>query len=119
MASPLIACNIQAICAVQKPRYNELVSRLRAAMYERRELPEGYIYLLDSAKITLPEVSEWITMERWCCPFLTFQLEVAGEVTRLAMRGPTGSKAVIDEAFPELIDEAFPELIDEAFPEHG
>jgi hypothetical protein len=100
MASPVLACNIKAIRAVQRPRYNDLVSRLRAAMLDRTELPDGYAYSLDSAKITPPEVSEWIAMERLCCPFLIFQLEGAGEVSRLTVRGPEGSKAVLREEFP-------------------
>jgi hypothetical protein len=100
MASPVLACNLKAISAVQRPRYNNLVSRLRAAMRDRRELPDGYSYSLDVAKITEPEVSEWITMERLCCPFLIFQLDVAGEVLRLTMRGPDGAKAVLREEFP-------------------
>ena len=101
MASPVLACNIQAISAVQRPRYNDLVSRLRSAMRDRRELPDGYDYLLDSAKITEPEVSEWIAIERLCCPFLIFRLERAGKDCRLTMRGPEGSKAVLREEFPD------------------
>jgi hypothetical protein len=100
MASPDLACNIQAMSAVQRPRYEELVSRVCSAMRDRRELPDGYDYLLDSAKITLPEVSEWIDMERLCCPFLIFQLEGAGEDSGLTMRGPDGVKATLREEFP-------------------
>jgi hypothetical protein len=100
MASTVLACNIKAISAVQRPRYDDLVTRLRAAMRDRRELADGYSYSLDSAKITLPEVSEWITMERQCCPFLIFQLERADEALRLTMRGPDGTKAVLQAEFP-------------------
>jgi hypothetical protein len=95
MDCPVLACNIEAISTVQRPRYDELVSRLRAAMRDRRELADGYDYLLDFAKITEPEVSEWIAMERRCCPFLIFQVEVATRVSRLAIRGPEGMKAVL------------------------
>jgi|GEM_PF-5565534 len=59
MASPVLACNIEAINAQQRPRYNDLVSRLRAAMGDRRGLPDGYDYALDTAKITLPNGSLW------------------------------------------------------------
>jgi hypothetical protein len=68
-------------------------------MRDRRELPDGYEYLLESAKITFAEVSEWITMERLCCPFLIFQLDGAGENSRLTMRGPDGAKEVLREEF--------------------
>jgi hypothetical protein len=98
MVSWVLACNIEAISAVQRPRYNNLVSRLRAAMRDRRELPDGYDYSLDSKEISLPEVSEWIKMER--CPFLIFQLEVVGENSRLNMRGPDGAKAILRAEFP-------------------
>jgi hypothetical protein len=33
-------------------------------MQDRRELADGYEYVLDSAKITPPEVSEWIAIKR-------------------------------------------------------
>ena len=100
MASPFLACNLEAISPVQRPRYHHLVSRLRAAMRDRRELADGYRYSLDSAKITLPEVSEWIAMERLCCPFLIFQLEGAGEASGLTMRGPDSAKAILQAEFP-------------------
>ncbi len=108
MASPVLTCNIQAISEVQRPRYNDLVSRLRAAIRDRNELPDGYRYSLDSAKFTLPEVSEWIAMERLCCPFLIFQFEAAGEGedSRLTMRGPAGAKPLLQEEFP--LREEFP-----------
>ena len=67
------ACNIKAISAAERPRYNDLVKRLRIAITDRSELSDGYAYKLDTKKITLPEVAEWITMERLCCPFLAFQ----------------------------------------------
>jgi hypothetical protein len=69
-------------------------------MRERSELPYGYSYSICSNKITLSEVAEWITMERLCCPFLTFQLDVAGDNFVLTMRGPKGVKAILTEEFP-------------------
>ena len=38
----------------------------------------GYAFALDSARMTLPEVAEWMGMERICCQFLTLQLSVSG-----------------------------------------
>ena len=76
-------------------------------MRDRTELPDGYCYSLDFARITLPEISEWIAMERLCCPFLIFQLEGAGEASRLTMRGPDGVKPLLQEEFP-IREEEFP-----------
>ena len=94
-----LACNIQAISAAQRPRFNTLAKRLRAAAKDFHELPDGYSYLLVQDGITLPEVAEWISMERLCCPFLTFQLEVTSATSRLALRGPEGAKAILREEF--------------------
>jgi len=99
---PPLACNIKAISAEQRPRYTALVKQLRATVQSRKDLPNGYAYELDTKHITLPEIAEWITMERLCCPFLAFQLDVhQNGGTRLSMTGPNGTKAVLAEEFPK------------------
>jgi hypothetical protein len=98
---PPLACNIEAINADQRPRYNALVKQLRAAVQSRNDLPNGYVYAIDTKRIALPEIAEWITMERLCCPFLALQLDVKQDgATRLSMSGPNGTKAVLDQEFP-------------------
>ena len=100
-ANPPLACNLKAISPADRPRYGDLMKRLRTAVANQNELPDGYAYVLDPNMATLPEVAEWITMERRFCPFLTFQLDVktSGE-TRLTLRGPDGVKAILREEFP-------------------
>src|SRR4051812_10750762 len=75
---PVFACNLKAISAAERPRYKELVGRIRAAMRDRSEVWNGYAFKLDAKAVTLTETAEWITMERLCCPFLTLQLSTAG-----------------------------------------
>jgi hypothetical protein len=96
-----LACNLKAISAAERPRYNQLMKQLRAALQNRSELSDGYAYKLEPKKITLPEVAEWITMERLCCPFITFQLDVKGNGdSQLTLRGPAGAKAILSAEFP-------------------
>jgi hypothetical protein len=100
--SPSLACNLKAISASERPRYNGLIKQLRNALQDRSELSDGYSYKLDPKKITLPELAEWITMERLCCPFLAFQIDVKGNGdSHLTLRGPAGAKAILSEEFPE------------------
>jgi hypothetical protein len=101
-ASTVFACNPKAISAVERPRYNELVKRLREAMRDRREIFNGYAFKLDSKTITLPEAAEWINMERLCCPFLTLQLSAVGNQMHwvLNLTGPEGVKPLLDAEFP-------------------
>jgi hypothetical protein len=99
---PVFACNLKAISAAERPRYNELVKRIRAAIRDRNEISSGYAFKLDSKTVTLPEAAEWIAMERLCCPFLTLQLSAAGNQADwlLTLTGPTGVKQLITAEFP-------------------
>lgn len=96
-----VACNLNAIPLEEQARYKDLVNRLRAAIGKRTELPFGYAYQLDLASISLPELADWITLERLCCAFLNFRIELdADGSARLTVLGPKGVKAVLQEEFP-------------------
>jgi hypothetical protein len=101
-AKPVFACNLKAISAAERPRYNELVKRIRGAIRNRSEISEGYAFKLDSKSVTLPEAAEWIVMERLCCPFLTLKLSATGNQTdwTLTLTGPEGVKPLIVAEFP-------------------
>jgi len=100
---PPLACNLNAIRPSARPRYKQLVKLLRSAIADRIEIEDGYRYSLDDKIITLPESAEWITLERQCCPFLEFQLDVTNEGNpHLTLRGPAGAKAILNEEFPIL-----------------
>jgi len=98
---PVLACNTKAISAAERPRYSELVQKIRLSLRGRRELPDGYVFQLAEKSISLAEVAEWIRMERLCCPFLVFRLEIAGPPAdmELTLRGPSGTKTILEGAF--------------------
>lgn len=101
-ATPVIACNLKAISPPERPRYNDLMHRLRASFRNRGEVRDGYTLNLNANAISLREVAEWITMERRCCPFLTFQLSASGRQVNwvLKLTGPEGVKALLKTEFP-------------------
>ncbi len=101
-SATVFACNLKAISAAERPRYNKLVKRVREATRERTEMSNGYTFKLDSKTITLPEAAEWISMERLCCPFLTLQLSAAGNQAHwvLTLTGPEGVKPLLEAEFP-------------------
>lgn len=104
----LLACNLNAISAAERPRYRELVKRVREAVRDRTEMRDGYAFKLDRKTITLPEAAEWMASERLCCPFLTIQVYAADNQAEwiLSLTGPEGVKPLLDAEFrrPRLSD---------------
>lgn len=98
----VFACNLKAISAADRSRYNDLVKRVRAALRDRSEISNGYTFKLDNKTVTLPEAAEWISMERLCCPFLTLQISASGNQPHwvLTLTGPEGVKPLLDAEFP-------------------
>jgi|SRR5665213_1942333 len=102
MEKPIFACDLLAISTAERPRYKQLVQRVREAMHQREEIPDGYTFRLDGVAVTLTETAEWMNMERLCCPFLTLQLCVSGNGAGwvLTLTGPEGIKPLLDAEFP-------------------
>jgi hypothetical protein len=97
----VLACNLNAISQENLLRYKDLFRRVQAAITDRRELEDGYVFRLDGKSLSLPDVEQWISLERLCCPFFTFQLQTKGGEPDcwLTLRGPDGAKAIIDQEF--------------------
>jgi hypothetical protein len=95
-----LACNLDEIDVADRPRYQELSTRVRAAMWDRAELPDGYVLSLDTEAVSVADVSEWIALERRCCPFLSVDLAIrSSQRLTLTISGPTGAKTLIETAF--------------------
>jgi hypothetical protein len=98
--SPL-ACDLGAISASDRPRYDQLRRAVAASVIGKRELPDGLAIQIDTDRIALPQLAEWISFERKCCPFFEFRIDLAsgsGPVW-LSLTGRTGVKEFISEAF--------------------
>src|SRR5262245_46429339 len=91
-----IACAPSVFSPAERERWNEL-RRWRRSVQEIRELPEGYAFRLDPDRAVLPEIAEWIALERRCCPFLAFRLEIEprGGAAWLSLSGGAGVKEVL------------------------
>lgn len=95
------ACSLTALNASQRERHKELSKQLREAVKETRELREGYGFRLTGENQTIAMAAEWITLERLCCPFFTFQLEIGseGKPIWLRMTGREGVKQFMRSEF--------------------
>jgi hypothetical protein len=86
-----------------------LIPQLYKAVQEIQELPNGYAYRLPSTPEMLMIVAEYLNIERLCCPFVHYTLEV--EPNRgpfwLRMTGGEGVKEFLRMGFEtaNLFDE--------------
>lgn len=72
-------CNIGAFTAEQRDHYQALSQELRKAVQEVREQPDGFSLRLPADSSMVMKAAEFITLERLCCPFLSFQLSLEEE----------------------------------------
>jgi hypothetical protein len=98
-----ISCSLHAFDAEQETRYRALKQTLRATMQEVREMENGFAFVFPADASVCLAAMEFATLERLCCPFLTFQLELSpksGPLT-LVLSGPPGAKEILAEALLE------------------
>lgn len=85
-----------------------------AAVTEVRELPNGYAFQLPKESEMLRKVGEFMALERLCCPFFGFTLEVEreGGAVWLHVTGRDGVKPFIQAEIGEFMGDAamFPSL---------
>lgn len=95
---PLLACDVGSIDAEQIGRYRALRRLLDRDLVEVRELGTGYAFRHSSDANVLVTLAEYVSLERLCCPFFDFVIEVGrggGEVW-LRMTGPEGAKEILE-----------------------
>jgi hypothetical protein len=92
-----LVCKLGALTAEESERQRELIKQFRAAVKEVKELKDGYAFRLPSDRPTVLATAEWITLERMCCPFFAFALELGPEedAVWLKITGREGVKEII------------------------
>src|SRR5688500_14165717 len=96
-----LACVPGAIPAAERATHRARIGRLFGIdVRATPDLPDGRAYTFDSD--AFDEVARWVTLERRCCPFLTFALELspADDALRLRLTGPAGTRALLDAELP-------------------
>ena len=105
----IIACDPNAISAEQRERWLEVGTQLYAAVQEVQELPDGYTFRLPSDPEMLLIVAEDLNVERLCCPFIRYTLEIEpnGGPFWLRFTGGEGVKEFLRISFEttSLLDE--------------
>ena len=102
--SPL-ACDMSAIEPAMRAQHVANGRQVFRGAEEIRELLDGYAFRLRPVSDSLLKAVEFIAMERLCCPFLRFSLEVEakGGPVWLRLTGREGVRAFVRAEVVELL----------------
>ncbi len=100
-----IACDMSAIAPALRARHVATGGLLFRSAAEISELSDGYAFRLPNDSDALLRAAEFVSLERLCCPFLRFSLEVGpeGGPVWLRLTGREGVKAFIREEVNGLL----------------
>jgi hypothetical protein len=95
---PTVACDLTAMDSKQRERYQALRRRLSEDSHEVRELEDGYAFRHSSEASVLLALAEFVSLERLCCPFFDFAIEVEhdGGPVWLRMTGGQEAKRILE-----------------------
>jgi hypothetical protein len=101
--SPIV-CNLKALSPAERTHHTALGEKLRAAVIDRRELPDGLAFRLSPTSMTLTELADWVDAERKCCPFLDFHITLEREsgALQLTLTGREGVKEFLLADFAKI-----------------
>jgi hypothetical protein len=91
------SCNLRGLTQAERLEHQALVTKLKQSVVEVRELADGLSFRVSSQKITLAALSRWVELERHCCAFFRFgiDLEPHQGATWLRLTGAPGVKAFL------------------------
>jgi len=73
------ACDMTAIAPEQRGAHLAAIQKLFQSVTAIQELPNGYAFQLPNESDLLRLAGEFVTLERLCCPFFGFSIEVGSE----------------------------------------
>ncbi len=91
------ACDMTAIAPDQRAAHMAVIKSLFNSVAGVRESSNGYAFRLPNESDTLIALGQFIALERLCCPFLGFAVDVEreGGAIWLSLTGRAGVKPVI------------------------
>ncbi len=89
----------------QRVAHARTAHALFGAVEEVTEIPDGYAVTVAATPALVGQAAEFIVLERLCCPFFDFALELpAGSTSfRLLVSGEQGIKPFIRAEFGEVL----------------
>ena len=96
--SPL-ACDLSAIEPDQREEHLATSREVFSSVVSVRELTNGYAFELGNDPDVIVKAAQFISLEKLCCPFLHFAIEVEAE------KGPSWLRLIGREGVKEFVRE--------------
>ena len=104
-----LACLVDAIPEHERSAHFRLASELFGHQAEeRKDVPNGYAFRFSPD--TLEQVARFLSNERRCCPFLSFEIAIAsgGGPLWLHITGPDGAREFLAAELPSVVRDQQP-----------
>lgn len=88
-----------------RTRLDHLRSQLFAHTHSVEEDVEGFRFTFDNTYPNVEAILNVVLLERQCCPFLSFRIEIAPQPEELVLQiGGTGeARALVEQTFVSLV----------------
>jgi len=105
--SPFV-CDMNAMETALREQHMATAMHVFKAVQTIQELPNGYAFRLPNETTLLLETADFIALERLCCPFFGFRIEIEpeGGPVWLRLTGRDGVKPFIKAEIGEALNNA-------------
>ncbi|MCF7803931.1 MAG: hypothetical protein K9N46_01345 [Candidatus Marinimicrobia bacterium] len=99
MSKKPIACDLSVFNETERERHAYLAEHFQSDVLGKEETDDGFRFKYPASQSHLERLILWIDMERRCCPFLDFKIEIKGnaETCWVSLTGNDGVKEFLRE----------------------
>lgn len=100
-----IACDMSVLSPDQRLKHLETSRELFSKVQEIKEVADGYEFRIGDDANVIVTVAEFVALEKLCCPFVNFAINVEAEVGPVTLRltGREGVKDFVREEISGLL----------------
>jgi hypothetical protein len=98
-----VACDLATFDSNQNKKHEALLSELLSSIQSSHELSNGYEFTLSNNNGWYVKLAEWVTLERLCCPFLSFEQGFSQTGMWLRLTGDKNAKQFLKAMLDPVI----------------
>jgi hypothetical protein len=95
-----IACDLTVFSTTERIKHLALAKSLLGKATQVIEHEDGFIFVFEQSPLLEMQIADWVSKEKRCCPFFSFELSRPKTPPSLRLRivGPDGAKEILRPA---------------------